>query len=164
MISCTLPLLESCCCCHHSPHRWRGHISQRMGYSTSGGCSRCTVQYQASLRSDLAKQGRGALALAVHSQNNNTFCSQQKSTSTMAEQIYGQSCGSQVLTAQLPVAQIGIAKVSCHLPINLASNEEKGTSEHVVMLDLGFIPCRNDLSSSGGRKEHEEPGHTETMV
>lgn len=51
----------------------------------------------------------------------------------MAEQIHGQSCGSQVLTAQLPVAQIGIAKVSCHLPINLTSNEGKGTSEHAVM-------------------------------
>lgn len=138
MILCTLPLLQSCCCCHHSPHRWRGHISQRMGYSTSGGCSQCTVQYQASPHSDLAKQGRGALAQAVCSQSSNIFCSQQKSTSTMTEGIHSQTRGSWVPTAQLPTAQIGIAEVSFHLLINPTSKVEKGTSERAVMLDLEF--------------------------
>ena len=101
-----------------------------MGYSTSGGCSRCTVQCQASPHSDLVKQARGALAQAVCSQSSNIFCSQQKSTSTVAEGIHGHSSGSRVPTAQLPAAQIGIAKVSCHLPINPTSKENIRAYSH----------------------------------
>lgn len=124
MISCTPPLVRSCCCCHRSPHRWRGHISPRMGYSTSGGCSQCTVQYQASPHSGLAKEGRDALAQAVSPQRSNIFCSQQKSTSSMAEEILSQNSGSQAPTAQLPAGQIGNTKVSWHLPgIQLASRK-----------------------------------------